>query len=34
VSTVLTQQNLEALYGAPVQVLTDATRGGAAFLPG
>jgi iron complex transport system ATP-binding protein len=34
VSTVLTQENLEALYGAPVQVLTDATSGGTAFQPG
>jgi len=33
VHAVLTQQNLEALYGAPVQVLTDATSGGTAFLP-
>jgi iron complex transport system ATP-binding protein len=33
VHTVLTQQNLEALYGAPVQVLTDAAIGGTAFLP-
>jgi hypothetical protein len=31
---VLTQQNLEALYGAPVQVLTDALNGGTAFQPG
>jgi iron complex transport system ATP-binding protein len=34
VSAVLTQQNLEALYGAPVQVLTDAASGGTAFQPG
>ncbi len=34
VNTVLTQQNLEALYGAPVQVLSDSMNGGTAFLPG
>jgi iron complex transport system ATP-binding protein len=34
VSSVLTKQNLEALYGAPVRVLTDAATGDAAFLPG
>ena len=34
VSTVLTQQNLEALYGAPVQVLRNGVSGGTAFLPG
>ena len=34
VSTVLTQQNLEALYGAPVQVLSDSRNGHTAFLPG
>jgi iron complex transport system ATP-binding protein len=34
VHAVLTQQNLEALYGAPVQVLTDAASGGTAFQPG
>jgi iron complex transport system ATP-binding protein len=33
VHAVLTQQNLEALYGAPVQVLTDAASGGTAFQP-
>jgi iron complex transport system ATP-binding protein len=34
VSAVLTQGNLEALYGAPVQVLSDAAGGGTAFMPG
>ncbi len=34
VNVVLTQQNLEALYGAPVQVLSDSTNGHTAFLPG
>lgn len=34
VHAVLTQQNLEALYGAPIQVLTDAVSGGTAFQPG
>jgi iron complex transport system ATP-binding protein len=34
VSSALTKQNLEALYGAPVRVLTDAATGDAAFLPG
>jgi iron complex transport system ATP-binding protein len=34
VHAVLTQQNLEALYGAPVRVLTDAVSGGTAFQPG
>jgi iron complex transport system ATP-binding protein len=34
VNAVLTQQNLEALYGAPVQVLSDSTNGRTAFLPG
>jgi hypothetical protein len=31
---VLTRDNLEALYGAPVGVLIDATTGAMAFLPG
>jgi iron complex transport system ATP-binding protein len=34
VSSVLTKQNLEALYDAPVRVLSDAERGETAFLPG
>jgi iron complex transport system ATP-binding protein len=34
VRTVLTRPNLEELYGAPVGVLTDATTGQTAFLPG
>jgi iron complex transport system ATP-binding protein len=34
VSVVLTRQNLEQLYGAPVQVLTDGAGGHTAFLPG
>jgi iron complex transport system ATP-binding protein len=34
VNAVLTQQNLEALYGAPVQVLSDSSNGHTAFLPG
>jgi iron complex transport system ATP-binding protein len=29
---MLTQERLEALYGAPVQMITDA--GGTAFIPG
>jgi iron complex transport system ATP-binding protein len=29
---ILTQARLEALYGAPVRVITDA--GGTAFVPG
>jgi hypothetical protein len=31
---VLTREQLEALYGAPVERLTDAVSGAAAFLPG
>jgi hypothetical protein len=31
---VLTREQLEALYRAPVETLTDATTGKAAFLPG
>jgi iron complex transport system ATP-binding protein len=34
VKAVLTRDNLEALYGAPVGVLIDATTGAMAFLPG
>jgi len=34
VRTVLTRENLEELYGAPVGVLTDAATGQTAFLPG
>jgi iron complex transport system ATP-binding protein len=34
VRTVLTRAQLEALYGAPVETLTDTTTGHAAFLPG
>jgi iron complex transport system ATP-binding protein len=34
VRAVLTRDNLEALYGAPVGVLTDAATGQTAFLPG
>jgi hypothetical protein len=31
---VLTQKNLEALYGAPIRTLTDGATGESAFLPG
>ena len=34
VSEVLTKAQLEALYRAPVETLTDTTRGASAFLPG
>jgi iron complex transport system ATP-binding protein len=34
VRSVLTRAQLEALYGAPVDVLTDTAGGGTAFLPG
>src|SRR5215472_1523174 len=34
VGTVLTRERLEDLYGAPVEKLTDAATGHAAFLPG
>jgi iron complex transport system ATP-binding protein len=34
VRTVLTRTQLKALYGAPVEVLTDTATGGTAFLPG
>ncbi len=34
VGAVLTRERLEDLYRAPVQKLTDATTGHAAFLPG
>jgi iron complex transport system ATP-binding protein len=34
VRDVLTRAQLEALYGAPVDTLTDATSGHTAFLPG
>jgi iron complex transport system ATP-binding protein len=34
VDTVLTPDNLEALYAAPIRTLTDRTTGEAAFLPG
>jgi iron complex transport system ATP-binding protein len=34
VRQILTQDNLEALYGAPVRVLSDARDGAQAFLPG
>jgi iron complex transport system ATP-binding protein len=34
VSAVLTRERLEDLYGAPVEKLTDAATGHAAFLPG
>jgi len=34
VRDILTQTNLEALYRAPVRVLTDTTDGMTAFLPG
>src|SRR5882757_7313841 len=34
VGAVLTREQLEALYGAPVETLTDTTTGHAAFLPG
>jgi iron complex transport system ATP-binding protein len=34
VGEVLTREQLEALYGAPVERLTDAVSGAAAFLPG
>ena len=34
VGTVLTKTQLEALYGAPVETLTDTASGATAFLPG
>jgi iron complex transport system ATP-binding protein len=34
VADVLTRAQLEALYGAPVETLTDTASGAAAFLPG
>jgi iron complex transport system ATP-binding protein len=34
VASVLTRAQLEALYGAPVETLTDPATGGTAFLPG
>ncbi len=34
VGSVLTRVQLEALYGAPVETLTDPATGGTAFLPG
>jgi iron complex transport system ATP-binding protein len=34
VASVLNRAQLEALYGAPVEQLTDPDTGGAAFLPG
>jgi len=34
VRSVLTRSQLEALYGAPVETLTDTATGAAAFLPG
>ena len=34
VAEVLTKTQLEELYGAPVDTLTDTTRGASAFLPG
>jgi len=34
VAETLTRENLEALYQAPVRVLTDSTDGTSAFLPG
>jgi iron complex transport system ATP-binding protein len=34
VAEVLTREQLVALYGAPVEMLTDATSGTSAFLPG
>ena len=34
VASVLTREQLEELYGAPVEKLTDPTSGRAAFLPG
>jgi len=34
VQTVLTRENLEALYGAPVNILKDTATGETAFLPG
>jgi iron complex transport system ATP-binding protein len=34
VKSVLTRAQLEALYGAPVETLTDTASGAAAFLPG
>ncbi|HKA74888.1 MAG TPA: ABC transporter ATP-binding protein [Xanthobacteraceae bacterium] len=33
VDSVLTRQNLEALYGAPIRTLTDGATGESAFLP-
>ena len=34
VAQVLTQKNLEALYGAPIRTITDGVSGENAFLPG
>lgn len=34
VGEVLTRAQLEALYGSPVEALTDSTTGASAFLPG
>jgi iron complex transport system ATP-binding protein len=34
VAEVLTREQLEGLYGAPVEKLTDVTSGASAFLPG
>jgi iron complex transport system ATP-binding protein len=34
VNSVLTRDNLEALYGAPIRTLTDRASGESAFLPG
>jgi iron complex transport system ATP-binding protein len=34
VGAVLTRERLEALYGSPVEVLSDPATGGSAFLPG
>jgi iron complex transport system ATP-binding protein len=34
VGTVLTREQLEALYGAPVETITDPASGHTAFLPG
>jgi iron complex transport system ATP-binding protein len=34
VESVLSRERLEALYGSPVERLTDPASGGAAFLPG
>ncbi len=34
IGAVLKREQLEALYGAPVETITDAAAGKSAFLPG